>query len=128
MRGPAVLIRIPRRILVSLLLLAATCPGSTSYPQTQGFPQSVPPVSARRPGEEAKTDDEERLEREQARQRNKERQASLKRDTDKLLELATQLKQAVDKSNENTLSLDVVRQCEQIEKLAHNVREKMKGQ
>lgn len=58
---------------------------------------------------------------------NSERHAALKRDTDKLLELAQQLKDNVDKSNENTLSLDVVKKAEEIEKLAHSVREKMKG-
>ena len=46
---------------------------------------------------------------------------------DQLLEIAQQLKDNVDKSNENTLSLDVVKKAEEIEKLAHNVREKMKG-
>ena len=58
---------------------------------------------------------------------NKERQAKLKADTDKLLELATQLKQQVDKSNENVLSLEVIRKAEEIEKLAHDVRDRMKA-
>ena len=57
----------------------------------------------------------------------KERQAAIKRDTDKLLELATQLKDNVDKSSENTLSMDVVKKAEEIEKLAKSVKEKMKG-
>jgi hypothetical protein len=61
------------------------------------------------------------------RQWNKDRQAKLKADTDKLLELATQLKQQVDKSNENVLSLDVIKKAEQIEKLAHSVQDKMKA-
>lgn len=58
---------------------------------------------------------------------NLQRQADIKKDTEKLLELATELKQYVDKSNENTLSLDVVKKAEQIEKLAKQVKEKMKG-
>lgn len=65
--------------------------------------------------------------REQARQRNVERQQKLKRDTDRLLELATELKQQVDRSNENLLSVDVVKKCEEIEKLAKDVKNKMKG-
>jgi hypothetical protein len=68
-----------------------------------------------------------RIEREQAKARNKQRQADLARDTEKLLKLATELKEYVDKSNENTLSLDVIKKAEEIEKLAHSVREKMKG-
>jgi hypothetical protein len=33
----------------------------------------------------------------------------------------------VDKSSENTLSMDVVKKAEEIEKLAHSVKEKMKA-
>lgn len=70
---------------------------------------------------------ERRAQREREKKMNKDRQESLKRDTDKLLELANQLKQYVDKSNENTLSLDVINKAGEIEKLAHNVKEKMRG-
>ena len=58
---------------------------------------------------------------------NLQRQEDIRKDAEKLLELATELKQAVDKSNEHTLSLDVIKKAEQIEKLARNVKEKMKG-
>lgn len=58
---------------------------------------------------------------------NLERQQEIKKDTDKLLQLATELKQSVDKSTENTLSLDVIKKAEQIEKLAKTVKDKMKG-
>jgi len=58
---------------------------------------------------------------------NEQRHAELKRDTDKLLQLSTELKEFVDKSNENVLSVDVVRKAEEIEKLAHNVKTKMRG-
>jgi len=59
---------------------------------------------------------------------NLQRQADLKRDTDKLLKLSNELKDYVDKSNENILSLDVIKKAEEIEKLAHNVKIKMKGE
>ena len=59
--------------------------------------------------------------------RNKDRQQSLKKDTDQLLQLATELKQYVDQSNENTLSMDVIKKAEEVEKLAHRVKEKMRG-
>jgi hypothetical protein len=58
---------------------------------------------------------------------NLQRQQDIQKDTEKLLELATELKQAVDKSNENMLSLDVIKKAEQIEKLAKQVKDKMKG-
>ena len=62
-----------------------------------------------------------------AKKANLERQADLKRDTDKLLKLANELKEYVDKTNEGTLSVDVVKKAEEIEKLAHSVKDKMKG-
>lgn len=69
---------------------------------------------------------EKQMERDRAKKREQDRQAAIKRDTDKLLALATELKDYVDKSNEHVLSLDVVRKAEEIEKLAHHVKEKMK--
>ena len=57
---------------------------------------------------------------------NKKRQEEIKQDTQKLYQLATELKDAVDKSNENLLSLDVVRKAEEVEKLAKKVKEKMR--
>ena len=65
--------------------------------------------------------------RELEKKRNVARQQDIKKDTDKLLELATELKQYVDKTNEDILSMDVIKKADEIEKLAHSVREKMKG-
>jgi hypothetical protein len=74
-------------------------------------------------------EDEQRakIEKDMAKKANKQRQVQLQRDTDNLLKLANELKQDVEKSNENTLSLDVVKKAEEIEKLAHSVKEKMKA-
>jgi hypothetical protein len=73
--------------------------------------------------------DEQRakLEKDMAKKANRERQIRLQRDTENLVKLANELKQYVDKSDENTLSLDVVKKAEEIEKLAHSVKEKMKA-
>jgi hypothetical protein len=59
---------------------------------------------------------------------NEQRQQDIEKDTEKLLQLATELKQYVDKTNEQTLSVSVIKKAEEIEKLAHTVKEKMKGQ
>jgi hypothetical protein len=66
-------------------------------------------------------------EEQQAKLRNDDRQKRLVADTDKLLALATDLKQQVDKSTKDTLSVDVIKKAEEIEKLAHSVKERMKG-
>lgn len=67
------------------------------------------------------------MQEQQARSRNSDRQKKLKEDTDKLLVLATQLKQDVDKTNKDVLSVDVIKKADEIEKLAHSVKERMKG-
>jgi hypothetical protein len=79
-------------------------------------------VPAQQPDEQ-----EIKMQREQAKKLNKQRQEALKRDTDKLLKLSTELKEYVDRSNEHLLSLDVIKKADEIEKLAHSVKEKMKG-
>ena len=68
----------------------------------------------------------EKMERDQKKALNKERQESLKKDMAELYKLATELKESVDKTDENVLSLQVVRKTEQIEKLARDIRKKMK--
>jgi hypothetical protein len=61
-------------------------------------------------------------------QRNEQRQSELKRDTDQLYKLASELKKSVDSTNEHVLSLEVIRKTEEIEKLAKSVRDKMKAE
>jgi hypothetical protein len=64
----------------------------------------------------------------QAKLRNVQRQKQIVDDTQRLLGLANELKQDVDKSSKDTLSLDVIRKADEIEKLAHSVKERMKGE
>ena len=76
------------------------------------------------------TDEDEtraRITRDMEKKAAKDRVAALKNDTDKLLKLSIELKSYVDKSNENVLSVDVVKKAEAIEKLAKSVKDKMKG-
>ena len=57
--------------------------------------------------------------------------ASLKKmaaDAQQLVQLAKELKAAVDKSNQNELSVDVVRKAAAIERLAKQMQEKMRGE
>lgn len=68
-----------------------------------------------------------RNEKENGRRANEQRHLELKRDTDKLLQLTNELKQSVEKTNENISSIEVIKKAEQIEKLAKSVKEKMKA-
>lgn len=64
--------------------------------------------------------------REMAKQREVLRQKEIVDDTNHLLDLAKQLKDAVDKSSRDQLSLDVVNTADKIEKLAKSVKQKMR--
>jgi hypothetical protein len=90
--------------------------------------QLAPAVRAaqfdRRPQEESQSE-KEMLDR-QAREANKKRQDDIRNDTEKLFQLAGELKAAVDKTNEHLLSLEVVRKADEVEKLAKRVKEKMR--
>jgi hypothetical protein len=70
--------------------------------------------------------DPHRAER-QAKLQNVDRQKRLVADTEKLLALATDLKQQVEKTTKDTMSVDVIKKADEIEKLAHSVKERMKG-
>jgi hypothetical protein len=103
------------------------------FPQ-QTVPQSgrqIPGAPPSRPGMGTNPADPDPLESHRAEQqeklRNNDRQKRLVADTDKLLSLATDLKAQVDKSTKDTLSVDVIKKAEEIEKLAHSVKERMKG-
>jgi len=56
---------------------------------------------------------------------NNERQKSLLSDSDKLVKLATELNNEIARSNSGSLTLDELHKVAEIEKLAHNVRDKM---
>jgi hypothetical protein len=111
-------------ILSICVLLATSVNPQTRQPNpsTQGSPSSHDPVLS-----DDAADAQQRMTRELAKKANLQRQAALKADTDKLLKLAVELKDSVDKSNENVLSLEVLKKAEEIEKLAHSVKDKMKG-
>jgi hypothetical protein len=99
---------------------------------TQSASQSTPasPIQIPRLGtipDDREDEQHAKLDKDIAKRLNHERQVQLQHDTDSLLKLATELKKYVDKSNENTLSLDVVKKAEEIEKLARSVKEKMKA-
>jgi membrane protein involved in colicin uptake len=111
-------------LLVGVLLaLILSVRAAGQAPQTQ-VPNPGFPSQGAAPDQET----QDRIQKEMAKKANQERQALLKRDTEHLFKLATELKQYVDKTNENTMSVEVIRKAEEIEKLARSVKDKMKGQ
>jgi hypothetical protein len=108
-------VRLKTQFLLVLLVLSL-----------QSFSSSqLPPVAP--PPDNTNPDIPTRAQKEMEKKANEQRHADLKRDTAKLLQLSTELKEYVDKSNENVLSVDVMRKAEEIEKLARSVKTKMRG-
>ena len=116
------------KLLVAVIVFLILAFGFSSI-RAQNPSLPSPPQVPVAPDHTAPAEDAARskLERDMAKKANQERQLALKRDTEKLLKLSTELKEYVDKTNENMLSLDVVKKAEEIEKLAHSVKNKMKG-
>jgi hypothetical protein len=115
-------------------LLAAGLAGSAGRPQKPG--QNPSPIQ--NPGQAAPDplgDPNSKMnlppfasqEEKQAKMREEERQKRLVADTDRLLALATQLHADVARTDRHILSIDVVKRADEIEKLAHSVKEREKG-
>ncbi len=66
------------------------------------------------------------IQKQQAMAANQQRQIEIRRDTEKMAELTQELKDILVKSDNGVMSLDAIKKAEQIEKLAHSVRSKMK--
>lgn len=115
-------------VLILFVMVVVWVPMYAAGPATSGLSEPGFPDQfgqKRQQDEPPKPDPE--VEKQMQKARLDERYKNLKRDSERLLELATELKQYVDKSNQNVLSMEVVRKCEEIEKLAKSVRTKMKG-
>lgn len=109
-------------MILPVCLMWVLCVPQSVFPQ-----QPRPPLAQPQP-EEPGPSMPPQIQKDMEKKANEQRQAELKRDTERLLKLTTELKEYVDKSNENVLSLDVIKKAEEIEKLAHSVRTKMRGQ
>ena len=120
----------PMLFLLSLLLFLSWPALAQNTPcddQQQRQQRSIYDSRPRDPEQSRFPDVPSDMQRKQAKEVNQERQATLKKDTDNLLQIATELKQQVDKTNENQLSLEVIRKTEEVEKLAKSIRDKMKN-
>jgi len=111
------------KLAFSLCLLLALSTTGLAYGQTIHLPPSVRqgPDTGTVPVRTQEQADQERLKKS-----NELRQDEIKRDTEKLVQLSTELKDFVDKTNQGILSLDALKKAEQIEKLARSLKSKIK--
>ncbi len=116
------------RLRIGVALAGLTMGLGIAHGQIVNSPHTLPndlsTLSDASNSREPKVSPEIREHLEQA--RNDDRQKRLLADTNKLLALATSLKDDVDKTDKHILSVDVIRRSEEIEKLARSIRERMK--
>lgn len=120
----------PKYVFASLLVSLLISP--LAQAQKKLSPLNSPQVQQVAASREAELDNtwiepHQQLQRQMIVQAVLQRQAELKRDTEKLVALVAELKQNVDKSNTNILSMDVIKKAQEIQKLAKSVQDKMKN-
>jgi hypothetical protein len=112
-----------RNPVLSLTLLFAWVTTSVAF----GQQIHLPPMVQQGPSTSSiPVRTQEEADRERARKANEMLQMEIKRDTEKLFQLTTELKDSVDKSDQGVLPADTLKKAEQVEKLARSVRSKIK--
>lgn len=113
-----------RSLLISFVLLSAACCVVPAHAQTApGPPNPSVPSAAPSFGDSSP---DAAMAAKMMKERNADRQKTIVDETNQLLDLAKQLKDAVDKSDKDQLSMQVVKKAEEIEKLAKDVKSKMR--
>jgi len=117
--------------LLSIVIIATFVSSLAAHPQNRPLPPQPGATStspSNTPGFDNSPPDPGhiRMAKSMAEQRNEIRQKQIVADSQHLLDLAQQLKDAVDKSSKDQLSLSVVNTASEIEKLAKTVKEKMR--
>ena len=93
--------------------------------QNENLPR-LPPLLQQSPNHSDVFVDNNQVQKEQEARFAAMRQEEIKRDSDKLFELSAQLKDQIDKSNGNILSVETLKMVQQIEKLAHGLKQRIK--
>jgi len=120
-------------VLVACLGLAASASGprQQSYGGAVSSQQGVPGTATTRTplesADPALDSSVARMRDKQERTVNEERHRRMVADADKLLELTTELKTEVDKSSKNETPADAFQKAAEIERLAHDVKERIRS-
>lgn len=108
-----------KRLACTILVIVALAP------MVAGTQQPAPQAAAQPPAAQAAANVEVAANNQPPAAPQTAKQKQLADDTAKLLQLANELKAEMDKSSKDTLSLNVMKKAEQVEKLAHKVRDEM---
>ncbi|HET6179151.1 MAG TPA: hypothetical protein VFE61_19640 [Candidatus Sulfotelmatobacter sp.] len=98
------------------------------FAMVSGAPQQVhlPPGISQGPGGEVPMTSDDPVQRDQAVAAYVQRQVEIRRDTEAMLQLTTELKDYLQRTDQSKISMDAIKKAEKIEKLAHSVKSKMK--
>jgi hypothetical protein len=128
--GTAMFLSLRRRrfpISFAILFFAASAGlAHAQNPTEPAVPNPSMPSSPPHFGDLGSDKDSGTMAEKMLRERNEDRQKAIVNESNQLLDLAKELKDAVDKSSKDQLSLAVVRKAEEIEKLAKDVKTKMR--
>jgi hypothetical protein len=114
---------VPLPGVITLLLAFLLAP---AWAQRAPIAPPIAPTPNAQASTPAETDPS--LQRQMRKEQLHKRFQDIQRDSQKLLQLATELKQYVDKSGEGILSMDVLRKAEEMEKLARQVKNNMRAE
>jgi hypothetical protein len=117
--------RMARAGLAAGLLFLAIAPIASDGMGQNTYPHLPPELNRIPDSNQANDINDQQKKKDNFEAANAERKKEIASDSAKLLKLATELKAEVDKTNKDTLNLKVVRKADEIEKLAHSVKEKM---
>jgi hypothetical protein len=106
---------------VAILILATGAPG---WPQNAHPIFPTPPAAA----DSTLTHQTTKNDLEKLRLAAEKQKIEVQQDTNRLNQLAAELKQAVDKSPAGTLSMDAVKKTQEIEKLAKRLNKELRGE
>jgi len=112
-------------LFVSLSGAPYSAAQNAHVPVPQNMPQSQNLTIGSRPST-APPDSVDEIQRQQAIAANLQRQVEIRREAEKMASLMQELRDYLAKSDQGVMSVDAIKKAEQIEKLAHSVKSKMK--
>ncbi len=102
----------------------AHVPIPAAQPQAQDLHIGVPTAASPAPAAIDMTTSD--IQKQQAIAADLQRRVEIRRDTDKILQLTAELKDLLQQADRGVASVDIIKKAEQIEKLAHSVKSKLK--
>lgn len=112
-------------VLMSLSAARYVAAQNVHVPVPENQPQSQNLTLGSRPST-APTGGDDEIQRQQAIAANLQRQIEIRRDAEKMAALMQELRDYLAKADQGVMSVDAIKKAEQIEKLAHSVKSKMK--